>query len=300
MVTPEELSRAAQIIREGGLVAFPTETVYGLGANALDASAVRKIFELKGRPATSPLIVHVESVEMAQSLVTHWPEMAAQLTQRHWPGPLTIVLPKRPVVPDEVTAGLATVGVRMPAHPVALELIRAAGVPIAAPSANRFTQLSPTTAQHVRNAFGDRIMVLDGGPTQVGIESTVISLAGSEPVLLRPGMIGFEDLRRLADPGEQAHPSPGMHDRHYSPHTPLALVQGGALPPGRVAYLWWRESAAASKSIRMPADPKAYAAALYGALHEVDRGGWDVIAVERPPESIEWAGILDRLNRAST
>jgi L-threonylcarbamoyladenylate synthase len=298
MVTPGQLARAARLIREGELVVFPTETVYGLGANALDACAVRRIFELKERPATSPLIVHVDSIQMAKSLVTDWPERANQLAQQHWPGPLTIVLPKRSIVPDEVTAGLGTVGIRVPAHPVALDLIRAAGLPIAAPSANRFTQLSPTTAAHVRQAFGDAVTILDGGPTQIGIESTVISLAGSEPVLLRPGMIPFDDIRRIADPGPAAHPSPGMHDRHYSPRTRLVLVDG-LLPEGRIAYMWWRQPFTASKSVRMPASAESYAAALYGTLHELDREGWDVIAVERPPDSVEWAGIADRLNRAS-
>ena len=299
MVTPEQLARAAQLIREGDLVAFPTETVYGLGANALDARAVRRIFELKGRPASSPLIVHVNSIEMARGLVRHWPELAAGLAQRHWPGPLTMVLPKQPVVPDEATAGLDTVGIRMPAHPVALDLIRVSGLPIAAPSANRFAELSPTTAEHVREAFGDSVMILDGGHTEVGIESTVISLAGREPVLLRPGMIPFEGIRRIADPGTEAHPSPGMHERHYSPRTPLVIVDGVPLPEGRVAYLWWRQPLRASKDVRMPASPESYAAVLYGILHQLDREDWDLIAVERPPAGIEWAGISDRLNRAS-
>jgi L-threonylcarbamoyladenylate synthase len=298
MVTPEELARAARRIRNGQLVAFPTETVYGLGANALDAVAVRRIFELKGRPSTSPLIVHVDSIAMARSLVTEWPELAEELARQYWPGPLTMVLPKRTVVPDEVTAGLGTVGIRIPAHPVALDLIRAAGVPVAAPSANRFTGLSPTTAEHVREAFGDAVMVLDGGPTQVGIESTVISLAGAEPVLLRPGMIPFENLRRAMTPDAEAHPSPGMHHRHYSPRTRLVLIDG-ELPPGRVAYLWLQRPMEAPKSVRMPRSPEGYAAALYSTLHELDREGWDLIAVERPPAEAGWAGILDRLTRAS-
>ncbi len=299
MATPEELSRAAQMIRDGQLVAFPTETVYGLGANALNSAAVRRIFELKSRPSTSPLIVHVDSPEMAQSLVMKWPPVAAELARRYWPGPLTMVLPKQSQVPDEVTAGLPTVGVRMPRHPIALDLIRAAGVPIAAPSANRFTQLSPTTAEHVRETFGEALFVLDGGPTQIGIESTVISLAGEEPMLLRPGMIDIPDLRQLADPTGQAHPAPGMHERHYSPQTRLVLIAGGALPPGRVAYLWWSSPAPAAKSVRMPSSPEGYAAGLYRTLHDLDREGWDWIAVERPPEGSAWAGILDRLDRAS-
>ncbi len=298
MVTPEELERAAQTIRDGGVVAFPTETVYGLGANALDAAAVRRIFELKGRPSTSPLIVHVDSIEMARSLVTDWPARAGELAARYWPGPLTMVLPKRAIVPDEITAGLPTVGIRIPAHPVALKLIRAAGVPIAAPSANRFTELSATTAEHVRAAFGDSILVLDGGPTNIGIESTVISLAGPEPVLLRPGMIAFAGIQQLTHTKFAAHPAPGMHHRHYSPHTRVVLVDD-QLPPGRIAYLWWRNFMNAARNVRMPASPDAYAACLYSIFHDLDKEQWDAIAVERPPSTPEWAGILDRLERAS-
>src|ERR1700685_3642564 len=166
------IQEAAAKIRSGGLVAFPTETVYGLGANALDAAAVQKIYELKGRPSASPLIVHVASIEMAREIVAQWPPLAESLAQKWWPGPLTLVLPKKPVIPDIVTAGLPTVGVRMPNHSMALDLIKEAGVPIAAPSANKFMDLSPTTAVHVRCAFGDSVDILDGGPSQVGIEST--------------------------------------------------------------------------------------------------------------------------------
>src|SRR5580700_4364425 len=172
------VAHAAELIREGKLVAIPTETVYGLGANALDAAACERIFVAKGRPRTSPLIVHADSIEMARAFVSEWPEAAETLARRYWPGPLTLVLPKRAEIPDIVTAGLPTVGIRVPAHPLALELIRAAGLPIAAPSANRFTELSPTTAQHVPEALAD--YVLDGGPARVGIESTVLSLA-NEP-----------------------------------------------------------------------------------------------------------------------
>src|SRR5580698_8810958 len=174
-----EIARAAALIRSGELVAFPTETVYGLGANALDPAAIEKIYAAKGRPPSSPLIVHVSSIEMARELVREWPERADKLARIFWPGPLTLVLPKKPHVPDRVTAGLDTVGVRMPANPIAQELIREAGVPIAAPSANRITELSPTSAQHVRDSLGsDVAIVLDGGRTTVGIESTVLSLAG--------------------------------------------------------------------------------------------------------------------------
>jgi len=290
------LSNAAGLIRAGELVAFPTETVYGLGANALDPAAVEKIYAAKRRPATSPLIVHVSSIEMARSLVREWPERAEQLARIFWPGPLTLVLPKQPHVPDRVTAGLDTVGVRMPANPIAQELIREAGVPIAAPSANRFTELSPTTAQHVRDALGDRVaMVLDGGRTTVGIESTVLSLAGQDAVLLRPGMVTQREIeavigpvRVLQDAPEGSHSSPGLHARHYSPKTPLILMEAGQPPPsGRGVCL------------QMPSDPRAYAAVLYERLHEADAQGLDWIAVERPPATAEWSAIRDRLERAS-
>jgi L-threonylcarbamoyladenylate synthase len=188
--TREALERAAGIIRSGGLVAFPTETVYGLGANALDANAIARIYQAKGRPFASPLIVHVLDEIGARSLAAEWPRLAQQLAQRFWPGPLTLVLKKAESVPDLVTASLDSVGIRVPANPIALALIRAAGVPIAAPSANLFTQLSPTTAQHVETGLGTRVdMILDGGPTAVGIESTVVSLRRAPPSILRPGMI---------------------------------------------------------------------------------------------------------------
>jgi L-threonylcarbamoyladenylate synthase len=291
-----EITRAAELIRAGELVAFPTETVYGLGANALDPVAIEKIYVAKGRPATSPLIVHVSSIEMARGLVREWPERAEKLAAIFWPGPLTLVLPKQPHVPDRVTAGLDTVGIRMPAHPMALVLICEAGVPIAAPSANPFMQLSPTTAQHVRDSLGDRVaMVLDGGPSSVGIESTVLSIAGPEAVLLRPGMVTKREIelvigsiQAVGSVAEGAHVSPGLHARHYSPRTLLFLIQRGQdLPPGRGVCL------------EMPADPREYAAVLYERLHQADEKGCDWIAIERPPDGEEWAAISDRLDRAS-
>ena len=290
------LSNAAGLIRAGELVAFPTETVYGLGANALDPAAVEKIYAAKGRPATSPLIVHVSSIQMARTLVREWPERAEQLARIFWPGSLTLVLPKQPHVPDRVTAGLDTVGVRMPAHPIAQKLIREAGVPIAAPSANRFGELSPTTAQHVREALGDRVaMVLDGGRTTVGIESTVLSLAGSDAVLLRPGMVTQQEIESvigpvtvLASAPGGAHSSPGLHRRHYSPKTPLLLIEPGQVPTGGRGIC-----------IQMPAEPREYAAVLYERLHEADAQGWEWIAIEQPPRTEEWSAIRDRLQRAS-
>jgi L-threonylcarbamoyladenylate synthase len=294
------VARAAALIRAGELVAFPTETVYGLGANALDPVAIEKIYAAKGRPPSSPLIVHVSSIEMALELVREWPERAEKLARIFWPGPLTLVLPKKPHVPDRLTAGLDTVGIRMPANPTAQELIREAGVPIAAPSANRFGELSPTTAQHVRDAFlnlgSDRVaMVLDGGRTTVGIESTVLSLTGPDAVLLRPGMVTQQEIEAVIGPlhvfapkPAEAHPSPGLHRRHYSPKTPLILVEPGKSP-----------STGRGVCLQMPADPRAYAAVLYERLHEADAQGWDWIAIEQPPRSEEWAAIRDRLERAA-
>jgi L-threonylcarbamoyladenylate synthase len=221
-VKEEQIACAAELIRKGGLVAFPTETVYGLGANALAAEAVQRIYEAKGRPWASPLIVHVSDETMARSLTAEWPDTAHRLAQRFWPGPLTIILKKAAIVPDLVTAGLDSVGVRVPAHPVALELIRRAGKPIAAPSANRFGQISPTTAEHVRMSLGDRVdMILDDGPTRVGIESTVVSLRRVPPAILRPGMITDEELEAVTGVAWERElnlphvsESPGLQDRH--------------------------------------------------------------------------------------
>ncbi|MGA7408980.1 MAG: L-threonylcarbamoyladenylate synthase [Bryobacteraceae bacterium] len=302
-----ELTLAAKLIRAGRLVAFPTETVYGLGANALDEAAVQRIYDAKGRPATSPLIVHVADVIMARQVTAEWPSMAQRLAERFWPGPLTLVLPKADQIPDIVTAGLDTVGVRIPSHPVALALIRRAGVPIAAPSANRFTQISPTTAEHVRVGLGSAVdLILDGGATHIGIESTVVSLAEEHPTILRLGMISQADLEaatgvawRVQHSGqvqqavsEGALPgfaAPGMQSRHYAPRTPLVLLKKGQRKPkGR------------GRILEMPSEPAAYAARLYAALHEADTEGWDWIALREPPVADEWAGIRDRLKRAAT
>jgi L-threonylcarbamoyladenylate synthase len=287
------LAHAAELIRAGRLVAFPTETVYGLGANALDPEAVARIFAAKGRPRTSPLIVHVDSIEMACTLASKWSDAADLLARRYWPGPLSLVVPKRAIVPDIVTAGLPTVALRMPAHTLALELIRAAGTPIAAPSANRFTELSPTAAAHIPETLAD--YTLDGGPARVGIESTVLSLVDA-PTLLRPGVISIAELESLigpilqgAAPAEGAHAAPGMHARHYRPATPLYLDTVQREGRGVVLRI----------GLEMPADPRAYAAVLYETLHRLDIQSLDWIAVEPPPDTPEWAGVLDRLRRAT-
>ncbi len=329
---PEEINRAAQLLRAGRLVAFPTETVYGLGANALDAEAVARIYTVKRRPLTSPLIVHIDSTEMTQSLVADWPEAAERLARLFWPGPLTLVLQKlvvkkKPAIPDIVTAGLSTVAVRMPAHPIAQALIRAARVPLAAPSANRFTQLSPTTADHVRHSLGSEVdLILDGGPCQVGIESTVLSLAEAKPTLLRPGGIPRIELEAIIGPvaiarevQAGAHPSPGMHPRHYSPRTSLYLAANGKLPDqgqgqeqeqGERQGLYLRHHNPPSRANistnititihQMPQSAADYAAALYEVLHLADNRNYNWIAVDVPPSSPEWEAVHDRLRRAAS
>lgn len=296
-VNQDDLDRAADILRKGGLVAFPTETVYGLGANALDPAAVARIYEVKQRPFASPLIVHVSDEAMARTVTSEWPDRAQLLAKKFWPGPLTLVLKKADAIPSLVTAGLPSVGVRVPAHPVALALIRHAGVPIAAPSANRFSEISPTTAAHVRNSLGERVdMILDGGPTQVGIESTVASLARVPPVVLRPGMISQKELEAATgEPWGQEvdvphiSESPGLYPRHYAPRTPFYVLEPHAQPP-----------AGRGRIIQMPADLEAYANRLYSELHRADGEGWDWIAVIQPPNTPDWNGVLDRLRRAST
>jgi L-threonylcarbamoyladenylate synthase len=287
------IATAARLLREGGLVAFPTETVYGLGANALNAAAVERIFAAKGRPRTSPLIVHVADVTAARALAAEWPPAAETLARHFWPGPLTIIVRAAPAVPPVVRAGLTTVGLRVPAHPVAQQLLQAAGVPIAAPSANRFTQLSPSRAEHVRASLPD-VFVLDGGAAQVGIESTVVSLAGEQPRLLRPGVIHQQELEALIGPlqlgpAEQPHESPGQHEQHYQPRTPLYL--GHAPAEGRGYWLRWGSSIAAQ--------PAAAAVELYALLHRLDAEGYDWIACEPVPDGVEWDGIRDRLQRAA-
>jgi L-threonylcarbamoyladenylate synthase len=319
---PEVITRAAELLRAGQLVAFPTETVYGLGANALDAGAVARIFGAKGRPAYNPLIVHVADVAAARNLVTSWPASADRLAKRWWPGPLTLVLPKQAALPDLVTAGLPTVALRIPAHPVALALLRASRVPLAAPSANRSGEVSPTTAAHVVRSLGGRVpLILDAGPTPVGIESTVIDLSGATPVLLRPGMITRDELAEVVGPislagpaadAQSARPSPGMLERHYAPKARVLLYdapdsaevleamaecrahqgRSAALTRGRGPWGVDREE-------RLPSEPTAYARELYGALHRMDEEDVSLILVERPPGGPAWDAVRDRLERAA-
>ncbi|CAN5781555.1 L-threonylcarbamoyladenylate synthase [soil metagenome] len=318
---PEALSRAGEILRNGGLVAFPTETVYGLGANALDQTAVTRIFDAKGRPAYNPLIVHVADGAAAQRLTAAWPDVATVLARKFWPGPLTLVLPKAATVPDIVTAGLPSVALRVPAHPLAHALLRAAGVPVAAPSANRFTELSPTTAAHVRKGLGDRVdVILDGGPTNVGIESTVLDLTGDHPTLLRPGSISASEIESLIgpigragdQPAETARPAPGMLDRHYSPKAQLRLYPSGSAErilsdhareteSGlRVGVILTTSATSATVLVRvLSREPDVYARDLYATLHDLDELGCEAILVEAPPEQSAWDGVRDRLRRAA-
>ena len=285
------IAHAAELLRAGKLVAIPTETVYGLAANALDEAAVRRIFEAKGRPSSSPLIVHIADMAMARALAREWSSHAEALAARFWPGPLTIIVPKNDRIPDAVTAGLPSVALRMPAHPMALAVIRAANLPLAAPSANRFTQLSPTTAQHVRDGLGDAVdFVLDGGPCAVGIESTVISLAGDVPRILRPGMISRTEIESVIGHVETGAgvESPGQHPKHYSPRT--RVVIGESPREGRGARV---------ESANMPRDAAAYAEQLYSKLHALDQQGYDWIAIELPPDTPEWAASGTVIIRAA-
>ena len=274
------IDAAASRLRAGLLVAFPTETVYGLGALAGDAAAVRSVFAAKGRPATDPLIVHAPSVAALDAVVRHWPASALELARRFWPGPLTMVLARTDAVVPEVSAGRSTVAVRVPAHPVALALLAAVGEPVAAPSANRFGQISPTSAAHVVEELDGRIdLILDGGPTTLGIESTVVDLTGDRPVLLRPGGVTLEDLQAVlgdVDHPEQAVESesvpaaaPGRFLRHYAPRTPLVLVDG---PPHVVAALadGLGRHGRSVGVVELAASPDAAARQLYARLRDAD------------------------------
>jgi len=293
-VTPDNIARAGKLLRGGGLVAFPTETVYGLGANALDAGAVRKIFAAKERPGWDPLIVHVSSVAMAESLATGVP---AELVAKFWPGPLTLVLPKKSCVPDGVTAGRATVAVRMPRHPVAQALLATAGCPIAAPSANKFGRPSPTCAQHVVDDLGDRVdLILDAGSTEMGVESTVLDLTQSPPVILRPGGVTREQLGGLAIAGSVADEvaarglaGPGMTVKHYAPRARVELFENEAALQRRA-----RELAGCRFGVLKPT-----AENLYADLRRLDAEGAEMILAVLPAAEGLGLAVRDRLLRAA-
>jgi L-threonylcarbamoyladenylate synthase len=299
--SPESVAEAAAALRRGELVGMPTETVYGIAALALDPVAVARTFEVKGRPAENPLIVHVASPADVPGVAREFPEEARRLAERFWPGPLTLVLPKRERVPAAVTAGLDTVAVRVPDHPVAQALLAAVGAPVSAPSANVFMGLSPTRPEDIAPEIAKRLaMILDGGPSPVGLESTVVDCTG--PIrILRPGGVTRADVeaalgRRLSEsaPPTQRR-SPGLYARHYAPRTPLRVVER-LLPhqPGLTL------AAPASSAQRlMPPDPVLYGAQLYATLHALDQEGHAEIFVEAPPEAPEWEAVWDRLRKAS-
>jgi len=325
--TPElfkkAVRRAVELLRAGEVVALPTETVYGLAANALDEEAVAKIFSIKGRPSHNPIIVHVADNEMAKRCVDHWPSLAQKLSDAFWPGPLTLVLPRAKEIPNLVTAGGATVGVRWPSHPFIQAVIRECGFPLAAPSANLSNQISPTNAEHVRQQLGGKIsLIVDGAQSQVGIESTVLDLSVNPPQILRPGMIHAETLAAVIGNIQQPTfnsqqpklKSPGMLKKHYSPKAGLLVLS-------------WRDDAELEFKIQnskfkiekcfviahtkipagdhfsdvsvMPHDAEAFARALYAELHRCDAAGAELIVVEAPPETPEWSGVADRLRRAA-
>jgi len=323
----EVIARAADVLKSGGLVAFPTETVYGLGARAFDEAAVAKIFSAKGRPANNPLIVHFAQLPVHGGDAPsrgHWPESAEHLAARFWPGPLTLVLPKPAELPSIVTAGGPTWAVRMPDHAVAHALLLASG-PLAAPSANASSGVSPTTAAHVLQSLDGKIdLVLDGGRCPGGIESTVLDLTASPPRVLRPGPIMPSELRAVIGDvtaplirldGDLAPlPSPGTSIRHYAPRARLECYSDPVQSRARVAELtdsarrirWFGGSAASAGSskqveiVGMPAESSLYATRLYDALHDADRWGAEFIVVELPPDEEEWLAVRDRLRRAAT
>jgi L-threonylcarbamoyladenylate synthase len=315
-VHPESLRRAAEILRSGGLVAFPTETVYGLGADARSAEACARVFAVKRRPRFDPLIVHVVA-DQVPSVCDFRNPLAERLAAAFWPGPLTLVLPRARSIPDIVTAGLSTVAVRVPDHPVARALLSEAALPIAAPSANPFGYISPTEASHVERQIGDQIdMILDGGPSTVGVESTIVDVSGDVAVLLRPGALEVERIESVI--GKLARPAarpttpqaPGQLESHYAPRTPLILVEVGSAPlppPGRAGLLAFGEPGAGQRAryamveiLSPKRNLREAATHLFAAMHRLDEAKLDIIYAERVPAEGLGIAILDRLTRAAT
>ena len=302
------MAEAVERLRAGALVAFPTETVYGLGADARNAEAVARVFAAKGRPATNPVIVHVADTAAAQSLTHDWSPVANDLAARFWPGALTLVVRKTDAVPEIVTAGGNTVGLRVPNHPVAQELLRRSGVPIAAPSANRSEEVSPTTAQHVADSlaeFVDDLLILDGGACVVGIESTVVDVTGDPLRVLRSGMViidGAAVLATLAN-GEPAR-APGQMVRHYAPSVPVIVVAsrhlGQECRDGDGIIAWAMGGNGSPYYRLLPGEPHGYAAHFYATLRSLDASGVRRIVIEEPPKTLGWDAIHDRLRRAAT
>ena len=319
------IAEAARVLRGGGLVAFPTETVYGLGALALDERALARVYDAKGRPPHHPLIAHVATPEQARALARSWPATAARLASALWPGPLTLVVDRAADVPAAVAGGASSIALRVPSHPVALALIAALGEPIAAPSANRYQGLSPTTAAHVMKQMGDRVdLVLDGGPCDAGIESTVVDVRDDPPRVLRPGALGIATLlsiapnlrERLEDPAARdPRASPGMDARHYAPRAPLRIAPTSEAAVSMARALSEREGKPAGLVVReapagalppalvlriLPGEAIDYARVLFAALHDLDDEGVCAIVVQAVPDDAAWWAVADRLARGST
>jgi len=305
-----EIAKAVEILRRGGIVAFPTETVYGLGGDATNEGAVERIFAAKGRPGTNPVIVHVADMGIAKKYAEEWPREAEILAERFWPGALTLVVRKGEAIVGAVTAGRETVGLRVPNHPVALELLREFGGAVAAPSANRSTRVSPTTAEHVREELGEGVdFILDGGACSVGIESTVLDLTVRPAMILRPGAITREQIEAVIGPvgvftgaidGSVAAASPGQQAVHYAPRAAAYRVEAKDLE--RVRKI--KNSVVLSiepemGDVRMPSEPAEYARVLYARLREVDDEGVAAIFIQMPPDEPEWVAVCDRIRRAT-
>jgi L-threonylcarbamoyladenylate synthase len=310
----DAIALAVAALKRGEVIGLPTETVYGLAADAANPAAVARIFALKGRPADHPLIVHIGDATHLRQWASVVPGVAAALATAFWPGPLTMILPRHPRVADVVTGGQQTVGLRCPRHPLALQVLQAFGGALAAPSANRFGRISPTTAAHVREEFGDAVpIVLDGGECEVGIESTIIDLSSSTPRILRPGRITRAQVESVigavaVESSEHSPRASGTLEAHYAPRTPMLLLARPALLREareqeafgkRLAVLAVAELPPGLAGLVLPAQSAAYAHRLYAALRELDAGGQQVLLVERPPDGAEWLAVHDRLRRAA-
>ncbi|MGM9992211.1 MAG: L-threonylcarbamoyladenylate synthase [Candidatus Bruticola sp.] len=315
MLTSEDelIKQAAQELNRGGMVAFPTETVYGLGADAANPEAIRKVYALKGRPADHPSIVHLDELDKLQLWAREIPNAARKLAEHFWPGPMTLILPKRPEVLTQVTGGQDSVGLRIPAHPLTRKLISVFGRGLIGPSANRFGHISPTSADHVREEFGSQLrFILDGGPCSVGVESTIIDFSKEQPVIVRPGMLSasvISDIAGIPISCGQGSKAPGTLKKHYAPHSPAKLVtaeqlmqlasqpQGSTVILSRNEYIYPVNNLV--RSLRLPNNPEECAQALYNLLRYADSLRPQTILIEQPPQNNErWFALLDRLQRA--
>lgn len=312
--TADPIALAVAALKRGEVIGLPTETVYGLAADAANPAAVARIFALKGRPADHPLIVHIADSTQLRQWASVVPGTAAALATAFWPGPLTMILPRHPRVADVVTGGQQTVGLRCPRHPLALQVLQAFGGALAAPSANHFGRISPTTARHVRDEFGEAVpIVLDGGECEVGIESTIIDLSSATPRILRPGRISRAQVESVigavaVESNEHSPRASGTLEAHYAPRTPMLLLARPALLREareqqafgkRVVVLALAELPPGLAGVALPDHSAAYAHGLYAALRELDAGGQQLLLVERPPEGAEWLAVHDRLRRAA-